>query len=133
MSDRVSSSEIDNRIRREITNEDVTAGHDSPFYYNAGELFVLIICNALVITLALSLNDAIQRSFDTMQIGGAHDTVGGAWAATVIILVATFIGLLILNMIKRSLMFFIYKHTNFHGTDKKFCHKQCPLLLPIVT
>lgn len=82
----------------------VLRGYGSPYYWNAGELFVITAVAALTVCFALSLNTSVSMSLASLKIGGDDNTLIGQWIATLIILVAAFLLFIVLHMCKRRLM-----------------------------
>lgn len=87
--------------------------HKSPYYFNAGELFYLLMVNALTFTVALIFSSAIVATIRQCADG---DNVGAAWIAFFVVLVIVIILVVVLAHSKKHMMraahHFTYLHSN---------------------
>lgn len=94
------------------TDEDVLRGHDSPFYFNGGELLIAVAIQAMSTTFALSFWSSMSKSFESIHFGNSDDTLLGAWISTIIIVLIAIVMIVFLSMCKKQFMYMAY-HTGF--------------------
>lgn len=87
--------------------------HKSPYYFNAGELFVSVIINALTFTIALSLSTGVVATIKA--VGTGTDDVGTAWIAFVIVFFSALLLIIILCHAKKQFMRMAYRSPLTHA------------------
>ncbi len=87
--------------------------HGSPYYFNAGELFYLLLVNAFTFTLALIFSSAIVATIKKCADG---NDVGAAWIAFVIVLIIVIILIVILAHSKKHMMRFAHHFSYLHSS-----------------
>jgi hypothetical protein len=94
------------------TNDEVILHHGSPYYFNAGEIFVLAVIGALTVSIGLQLYAAVVASYQA--IAGSNDVLA-AWIAFIIVFVVGILLILLLNHSKKHLMRLAHKSKLLHA------------------
>ena len=79
----------------------VIVNHDSPYYFNAGEIFVLVVIGALTVSIALVFYAAVLATYQSIAGQG---NVLASWLAVIIVFVIGIVLILCLNHSKKHLM-----------------------------
>ena len=97
-----------------INKEPCIKEHGSPYYFNAGELFYLLMVNAFTFTLALVFSSAIVLTIKQCADG---NNVGAAWIAFFIVLLIVIILIVILAHSKKHMMRFSHHFAYLHSSS----------------
>ncbi len=100
-------------MSEEVKKEDVIINHGNPYYFNAGELFYLLIVNAFTWTVALIFGSAIVA---TIKMCADGNDVGASWIAFFVVFLVVFIFIVILAHSKKHLMRFAHKFAYLHSS-----------------
>jgi len=82
-------------------NDPVIKHHGSPYYFNGGEILVIVLIRALEVTLGLMWWSAVLITYES--IVGAKN-VAAAWISLVIVFVIVLLLILVLSHCKKNLM-----------------------------
>ncbi len=96
-------------------DQEILTGYGSPYYFNAGEIFVVTSIAIITVTLALSLDRSITQTFATIEIAGHDNTLLGQWLSTIIIAVFTAIFFIFLFKMKRQFMIWANRNRLLHN------------------
>jgi hypothetical protein len=87
------------------SNDPIIKHHNSPYYFNGGEIFVLAMIGALTVALGLMFYQAVVVTYQSIS----DDSVPAAWVAFVVVFAIAIIVIILLNHCKKHLMRLAHK------------------------